>query len=426
MDEVLQRIRANSFAENDLAITEFVARVKEQGLSDADTAALARAMGESGAFISLAQEVTDVPSTGGPGSLTTLVAPIAIALAGGKVLKVSVPGRPAGALDTLETLPGYRSELSPHEVSELSKRSPYVHVRAGAYFAPADAKIFAIRKNLEAVSRQELIIASLLAKKLCVSCRAFALDVRVGQNGNAARTIEEGILFSKRFVQIAQLLQIRARCVITDSRRGLPSPYLGRGESLRGLGHYLTGKIGSAQEEELSRFAVEALSVAKVANAGHQVNTSGQSDPIRQVSSLLEVHGARAGSLEERLDELEGFAEIPIISVRSGWIAGLDLRRLKLLVLELYTVAHPQPVTPVWEVGLFWEKPLGQVAPGDRLCLVRVKQSIRAKFQPLVEKIQEEVNACLHITKSGSNMDLESSRLLVAVVDENCNLRETG
>ena len=154
--ELLDRIRQNQFEVDDPGVNSFVSTVLQNGLSDTDTAHLAEALAYSGSTIKLGEPVTDLPSTGGPASLSTLVVPLTVALAGKKVLKVSVPGNLAGALDTLETLPGYKSHLSEREVRELAARTPYIHIAAGNEFAPADAKIYKVRRKLGAVICPEL------------------------------------------------------------------------------------------------------------------------------------------------------------------------------------------------------------------------------------------------------------------------------
>ena len=116
----LAKIRSNHFAVDDADVCDFVKAAVSQGLSEEETAELAQAMAFSGSILTPAAKTTDVPSSGGPASLSTLVCPLMIALVGGRVLKVSVPGKPAGAVDVLESLPGFVSEPTVEVLNQLA------------------------------------------------------------------------------------------------------------------------------------------------------------------------------------------------------------------------------------------------------------------------------------------------------------------
>ena len=80
--------------------------------SPEDLARLTEVLAGSGASIGKpADKRIDVASTGGPGSLTTLLAPLAVAACGAHVSKIAVPGRPAGGIDTLGSITGFKVEL---------------------------------------------------------------------------------------------------------------------------------------------------------------------------------------------------------------------------------------------------------------------------------------------------------------------------
>jgi len=295
--------------------------------------------------------------------------------------------------------------------------SSYVHIRAGSDFAPADAKLYAIRRQHDAVKSTELAVASLLAKKLCISCKALALDVRVGRNGNVANDEEEALTFSRRFIHVAQLLGIRARCVITDLRKGLPSRYIGRGESLRGLALAVNGTIGERELCALDRLAEEALTVAGEIDAVTKLKATRNQDSIARVAGLLEPHGVLPGALSRRLKELEQFFEIPILCTRSGWIDGFELKALKNLILKLYSVLDPYPVTPIWEVGMVCMRSSGRISVGERLLLLRVKEEFSQKLVPLVDRIRQEANFC--VVWGEASKDLGS---IIGVVGEDGQL----
>src|SRR5437868_14746215 len=78
----------------------------------------------------------DVASTGGPASLSTLLCPLYLRSYGFVVPKLGVPGRPAGGIDVLAQLPGYRVDLSEADVRRVLERCGYAHFLAGTQFAP--------------------------------------------------------------------------------------------------------------------------------------------------------------------------------------------------------------------------------------------------------------------------------------------------
>src|SRR5690348_15020458 len=77
-----------------------------------DVAALTKVIAASGDTLPRTDHAVDIASSGAPGSLTTLLAPLVASASGIEIRKITVPGRPAGSVDVLMTLPGYRSDLT--------------------------------------------------------------------------------------------------------------------------------------------------------------------------------------------------------------------------------------------------------------------------------------------------------------------------
>jgi pyrimidine-nucleoside phosphorylase len=119
-------------------IRSAIATVASQFPRDAAVAAeLATILATSGERLSVGGAiVADVASTGGPASLSTLLAPLFLRAAGAIVPKLGVPGRPAGGIDCLAQIPGYRTELSLREIEGIVERSGYAHFLAKGEMAP--------------------------------------------------------------------------------------------------------------------------------------------------------------------------------------------------------------------------------------------------------------------------------------------------
>mgnify|MGYP001167293732 CR=1 FL=1 len=183
-----------------------------------------------------AMKTADLASTGGPGSLSTLLSPLVLMSQGYKVVKLAVPGRPAGAIDTLGTIPGYRVMLSTEDICSIIAKTGFAHFLTDDRFAPIDGKLYAYRRRVGAVAIPMLAAASLLAKKLAVGVRLVGLDARIGPHGNFGVTKEEARRNAINFCTAAKQLDIDA-VVFIKNDSGPAQPWIGRGESLVALAY---------------------------------------------------------------------------------------------------------------------------------------------------------------------------------------------
>ena len=170
-------------------MNEFLVWAKTNGLTAAQAATLARTIAESGARLPNNSNTprVSVHSTGAPGSLTTLICPPILAAMGFSTPVLSVDGGIAGAIDSLRTVTGHRSSLSPIEAEEILARIGLVHLGHGdGVYAPADHVLWNAREATATKGVPGLIAASLLSKKLAMGATAGVIDVRGGAAGNAA------------------------------------------------------------------------------------------------------------------------------------------------------------------------------------------------------------------------------------------------
>lgn len=219
-----------------------IAQFREPNLPDEYIAHLAKRLAESGEILSHSRSdrTADVPSTGGPSSLSTLLCPLQLVAAGVKVPKLGVPGRPAGGIDVLACIPGFNPRLDSAQVLACLDDCGYAHFLAGERFAPLDALLFSYRQQVGAQDVAALAIASLLSKKIAVGVKQVTLDIRVAPFTNfgdwdAARTN------GSRFISVARHLGISATCLLTDCRVPYQG-YIGRGESLVALKSFFEGR----------------------------------------------------------------------------------------------------------------------------------------------------------------------------------------
>ena len=223
-------------------IVRLVQHVSQNAIQLEEVAALASKLADTGASLPASPHpAADVASTGGPSSLSTLICPLFLRLKGYTVPKLAVPGRPAGGIDVLATIPGYKTSLSRKEVVQCLKECRYSHFLAGREFVPLDARMFRLRQEIAAQDNPYLAAASLISKKLAASVNYVRLDVRVGPHGNFGRTLEDARLNARMFNSVARLVGLDSGCYLTDAT-SIYQPYIGRGQALVALADLFDGQ----------------------------------------------------------------------------------------------------------------------------------------------------------------------------------------
>lgn len=218
MNSKLRMFDADS---SDGHIVDVLAQIKESAPADEAVAAeLARILADSGEKFAASGGITaDVASTGGPSSLTTLLCPLYLRASGLLVPKLGVPGRPAGGIDCLAQIEGFKVELTQDELRAVMAGAGYAHFLAAGRYAPLDARVFKLRQQFGAQDVPTLVASSLLSKKLAVGVRRAGLDIRVAAHGNFGKTWSDALDNARLFAAASRRLGVDAFPVLTNSRR---------------------------------------------------------------------------------------------------------------------------------------------------------------------------------------------------------------
>ena len=169
----------------DAQIASWLMAVFQRGLNPQELATLTTAMRFSGETFDssfLNAFCVDKHSTGGVGDKTSLlIAPI-VAAAGLKVPMISGRslGHTGGTLDKLETIPGFRTQLSMPEFAEIIARCGFFMAGQTPRLVPADRILYALRDHTGTVESPNLICASIMSKKLAEGINGLVLDVKTG------------------------------------------------------------------------------------------------------------------------------------------------------------------------------------------------------------------------------------------------------
>jgi len=221
-DEISELILAYARGEvPDYQLAAFCMAVYFRGLNGRETFALTDAMVRSGETIdlgaALGRKVVDKHSTGGVGDKTSLsVAPI-VAACGVPLGKMSGRGlgHTGGTLDKLESIPGFRTELTTGEFVAQLREVGVAIVGQTADLVPADKLLYGLRDVTATVDQLSLIASSIMSKKLAAGAQAIVLDVKVG-DGAFMKTLPDARALAETMIEIGRRAGRQVVCLLTD------------------------------------------------------------------------------------------------------------------------------------------------------------------------------------------------------------------
>jgi pyrimidine-nucleoside phosphorylase len=315
-----------------------------KGMSFEETARLTEAMMATGQTLdtsTLGGKVCDKHSTGGIGDKVSLILGPLAAACGVKVPMISGRGLgiTGGTLDKLETIPGYRTDLSEAEMVEVVSKVGCCIVGQTERLAPADKKLYALRDVTATVPSIPLITASIMCKKMSEGLDALVLDVKFGR-GAFMKEANQARELARNMVKVGAAMNTPVAALLSRMDRPLGRCIGNNLEVLESI-RYLQGDVEGPLWEvtrELTATMIH-LTHPKVSmeEAGQQVDTALHSGAGLDVfRKMVEAQGGDPTVCDAPENVLAQASDIhPWTAEASGFVSDIDAEAVGRAVLVL-------------------------------------------------------------------------------------------
>mgnify|MGYP002521366811 FL=1 len=304
------------------------------GMAKEETTYLTIAMANSGDVLDLSELgiVVDKHSTGGVGDKITLILMPIMAALGVVVAKMSGRGLgfTGGTADKLESIPGYRTNISEEEFRNNVKEIGISLITQTANLAPADKKLYALRDTISCTDSIPLIASSIMSKKIAAGANKVVLDVTCG-SGAFMKNKEEAVKLSNVMKQIGELAGKETICVITNMNEPLGNAV---GNSLEMI--ETINSLKGNMPEDVKEVVLELGSyILKLAGKGediekNKIEIENCIDSGKAYKKFIELIQRQGGDISycENTEKFEKARYQESITFEEGYISKIDAEKI--------------------------------------------------------------------------------------------------
>lgn len=363
---------------SDKTMSEFLMLIYNNGLSYEETCHLTDIMIKSGEIVDLSQikkPIVDKHSTGGVGDKITLIVSPIVAASGVCVPKMSGRGLglTGGTVDKLESITGYKLNLTRAEFIEALKKVGCAVISQSEKIAVADKKIYALRNEIGAVDSIPLIASSIMSKKIASGSDVIIIDLKVG-SGAFMKNNKDATKLAKTMIKIGEYYNKKVICTLSDMDTPL-GLNIGNALEVKEVIDFFNGK----HEKRLYDLSVY-ISSLMISSAKGITMRKAKSLVINLLESgfakykFYEWIKYQGGDITKIKDSAKKYI---VISDKTGYINKIDALKLSKLVFDLGAGRKKKTDKIDYAAGVILNKSIGdKVKSGEILGVIYYNKKV--------------------------------------------------
>ena len=383
------------------------------GMTKEETTYLTIAMANSGDVLDLSELgiVVDKHSTGGVGDKITLILMPIMAALGVVVAKMSGRGLgfTGGTADKLESIPGYRTNISEEEFRNNVKEIGISLITQTANLAPADKKLYALRDTISCTDSIPLIASSIMSKKIAAGANKVVLDVTCG-SGAFMKNKEEAVKLSKVMKQIGELAGKETICIITNMNEPLGNAV---GNSLEMI--ETINSLKGNMPEDVKEVVLELGSyILKLAGKGENIeenkikieNCINSGKAYKKFVELIHRQGGDI-SYCENTEKFEKARYQANIAFEEGYISKIDAEKIGKIACNLGAGRIKKEDKIDMSAGIIVNKKVGDYTKKEDIVAILYSNS-----KEKIEEAKEMINQAITIT----DKKVEKEKMILGII----------
>jgi pyrimidine-nucleoside phosphorylase len=390
----------------DYQFSAFLMAAYLRGMNSKETSYLTNSMLHSGKVLNLSSIPgikIDKHSTGGVGDKTSLIiAPIAAA-AGVRVPMISGRGlgHTGGTLDKLESIPGFKTNLSINKYKNVLKKYGAVLIGQTEDIAPADKMIYALRDVTATIESIPLIVASIMSKKLAEGIDGLVLDVKTG-NGAFMQKEKDAVALANSLISIAKAFSKKVIVFITDMNQPLGN-YIGNWLEVYESILVLKGERKKDLYELCIKLAGAMIYLgekAKTQQEGERIAEEKINDgsAFKKFLEIVAAQGGDTSYIEDPANYQKPKFKKKVRSTVGGYLRSMNTLELGLAAVELGSGRMKKDDKINSKAGIIFNHKIGdEIRGGDVIAEIFSDNknsilSVEKKFNRIVKISNEKVN----------------------------------